>query len=115
MTMQGILTAAALGVLAIGTVEIRNEQARIALTAAAREEDAPLLNGTYGSSGGYDTMPSGSSDGGAPFGGATMMRPDDMPPGDAFNPMPPGGDRPTRRVGGDLEDNRGLRPTDLPR
>ncbi|MCW2245718.1 hypothetical protein M2352_001309 [Azospirillum fermentarium] len=116
MSVQGILTAAVLGALTIGTVEIRNEQARIILPAQqAQDEPVPLLDGTYGSSGGYGTMPSGSSDDTPPLRGSGLMRPDDMPPGDAFNPMPPGGDRPTRRVGGDWDDSRGLRPTELPR
>lgn len=114
MSVQGIVTAAVLGALTIGTVEIRNEQARIILPVQAQEESAPLLDGTYGSSDGYGPMPSGASD--TPLlNGSGLMRPDDMPQGDVFNPMPPGGDRPTRRVGGDWDDNRTPRPTDLPR
>lgn len=114
MSVQGILTAAVLGALTIGTVEIRNEQARITLPVQAQDKTAPLLNGTYGASDGYGSMPSGASDT-PPLRGGGPRRPDDMPQGDVFNPMPPGGDRPTRRVGGDWDDNRAPRPSELPR
>lgn len=114
MSVQGILTAAVLGALTIGTVEIRNEQARITLPTQAQDKAAPLLDGTYGSSDGYGPIPSGASHT-PPLNGAGPMRPDDMPHGDVFNPMPPGGDRPTRRVGGDWDGTRAPRPTELPR
>lgn len=116
MTLRRLMAAALLGALTVGTVEARTQQARLPdpqpllIQDSERDfsigDDLPItrnrgLDGFSGPST-YGSV----TDLSRPMTGSSMERLDDPPPG---------GDRPTRRSGGDPEDDRGLRPSQFPR